>query len=58
MIGRCWSVEIATCGNAGVGPNLRERMALGGAVVFEVSRQGIATGHAIFEETVPPDWDR
>lgn len=28
------------------------------AAVFEIYRQGIATGHATFEDAVPPDWDR
>ncbi len=27
-----------------------------GASVFEIYRQGIATGHATFEKAVPPDW--
>lgn len=27
-----------------------------GAPVFEIYRQGIATGHATFEKDVPPDW--
>lgn len=29
-----------------------------GARIFEIYRQGIATGHATFEKDVPADWDR
>jgi L-amino acid N-acyltransferase YncA len=28
-----------------------------GEAVFEIYRQGIATGHATFEKAVPADWD-
>ena len=44
MIARCWSVAMATQGNVGVGQNIREMTALGGAILFEIYRQGIAAG--------------
>jgi L-amino acid N-acyltransferase YncA len=28
-----------------------------GATVFEIYRQGIATGHGTFENSVPDDWN-
>jgi L-amino acid N-acyltransferase YncA len=40
------------------GPLIRAMEPSDGAAVFEIYRQGIATGHATFEVAVPPDWDR
>jgi L-amino acid N-acyltransferase YncA len=37
-------------------PAIRAMRLEDGAAVFEIYRQGIATGHATFEKAVPPDW--
>lgn len=39
------------------GPLVRAMVESDGAAVFEIYRQGIATGHATFEESVPADWE-
>jgi L-amino acid N-acyltransferase YncA len=49
---------MAPDGDARAGPDIREITALDGDAVFEIYRQGIATGHATFEMAVPPDWDQ
>jgi L-amino acid N-acyltransferase YncA len=38
------------------GPLVRAMAETDGAAVFEIYRQGIATGHATFEMSVPADW--
>ncbi len=35
---------------------IRAMRATDGAAVFEIYRQGIATGHATFEKDIPADW--
>ena len=37
-------------------PSIREMRETDGGPVFEIYRQGIATGHATFEKDVPADW--
>lgn len=38
------------------GPIIREMRETDGGAVFDIYRQGIATGHATFETDVPADW--
>jgi len=50
-------VDMIDAGQRRLKPLIWTMSVADGAAVFEIDRQGIATGHATFGNPVPPDWN-